>query len=256
MSGCVLDTDVLIAALDRQDPHHPAAAAAITAMIDGEIPLLLSLVNYAETLVKPAEREDTLRVAQDALRALGVRLIAPTTAIALDAARHRALNVSLADGFALATAQAHEASVATFDRRVRRALPKLGLRLSTALIDDKLAPVPKLTVYEKPTCTTCRKLHALLTERGIDFESVEYHVTGLTEDELRGLLRKMDAGPREVLRMREPLVNELGLGSPDVSDDELIAQMVKRPVLVQRPIVVNGDRAVLARPVERVLELL
>lgn len=113
-----------------------------------------------------------------------------------------------------------------------------------------------LTVYEKPTCTTCRKLHSLLTERGVDFESVEYHVTGLSEAELRELLRKLGVGPREVLRMREPLVKELGLDREEVSDEELIAQMVEHPVLVQRPIVVRGDRAVLARPVERVLELL
>ena len=133
MSGCVLDTDVLIAALDRRDLHHSAASAAVTALIDGEVPLLLSLVNYAEALVRPAERQDTLRIAQDALRAIGVQLIMPTAAIALDAARHRALKVSLADGFALATAQAYDASIATFGRRVRRVLPKLGLRLSPAL---------------------------------------------------------------------------------------------------------------------------
>lgn len=114
----------------------------------------------------------------------------------------------------------------------------------------------ELTVYEKPTCTTCRNLHALLTERGIDFESVEYHVTGLSEQELRELLRKLGTGPREVLRTREPLVKELGLDREDVSDEELIARMVEHPVLVQRPIVVRGERAVLARPVERVLELL
>ena len=116
--------------------------------------------------------------------------------------------------------------------------------------------VAELTVYEKPTCTTCRNLHALLTERGIDFESVEYHVTGLSERELRELLRKLGVGPREVLRTREPLVKELGLDRDDVSDEELIAAMVEHPVLVQRPIVVRGDRGVLARPVERVLELL
>ncbi len=116
--------------------------------------------------------------------------------------------------------------------------------------------MPTLTVYEKPTCTTCRKLHALLTERGVDFESVEYHVTGLTEPQLRELLGKLGAGPREVLRTREPLVKELGLEDPAVSDDQLIAKMVEHPVLVQRPIVVKGERAVLARPVERVLELL
>jgi predicted nucleic acid-binding protein len=130
LSGCVLDTDVVIAALDRRDSHHASAAAGIKAMIESDTPLLLSLVNYAETLVRPAEAEESLRAALDALGALGIRLIAPTPAIALDAARHRALNISLADGFALATAQARKASVASFDRRVRRALPNVGLELA------------------------------------------------------------------------------------------------------------------------------
>ena len=113
-----------------------------------------------------------------------------------------------------------------------------------------------LTVYEKPTCSTCRKLRALLDERGVEFESIDYHVTGVREDELRELLRKMGSGPGEVLRTREPLVAELNLDGPDVADDRLIAEMVRHPELVQRPIVVRGERALLARPVERVLELL
>lgn len=133
MSGCVLDTDVVIAALDRRDPHHPKAAAAIKAMSEEGVLLLLSLVNYAETLVRPAEDENTLRMARDALTTLGIRLVPPTRAIAVDAARHRALNISLADGFALATAQAHDAHVASFDRRVRRVLPKVGLDLAPQL---------------------------------------------------------------------------------------------------------------------------
>lgn len=257
MSDCVLDTDVVIAALDRRDLHHPAAVAAITAMIDSGTNLLISLVNYAETLVRPAEHEASLAVAQDAMRALGVRLIAPTPAIATDAARHRRLNISLADGFALATAQAHGATVATFDRRVRRALSRVGLQLAVELTEDRIEPVPKLTVYEKPTCSTCRNLRALLSERGVDFESVDYHVTGIEEGELRDILRKMgNSGPRDVLRMREPLVKELGLDRPEIGDDELIALMVEHPALVQRPIVVSGDRAVLARPIERARDLL
>jgi predicted nucleic acid-binding protein len=133
VSGCVLDTDVVIAALDRRDSHHEDAARAVKAMIDEGTPLLLSLINYAETLVRPAEAERSLRAAVDALGALGVKLIAPTPAIAIDAARHRALKISLADGFALATAQAHQASVASFDRRVRRALPRVGLELAACL---------------------------------------------------------------------------------------------------------------------------
>jgi arsenate reductase len=112
-----------------------------------------------------------------------------------------------------------------------------------------------LTVYEKPTCSTCRNLRTLLAERGVEFESVDYS-TGIEEGELRELLRKIGCGPREVLRLREPLVEELGLGDDGVSDDELIAQMVAHPALLQRPVVVNDDRAVLARPIERALELL
>jgi predicted nucleic acid-binding protein len=133
VTRCVLDTDVLIAALDRRDPHHAKAAMAIQQMSKGRIGLLLSLVNYAETLVRPAEDEHALMTARDALSALEIRLIAPTPTIAVNAARHRALNVSLADGFALASAQAHDAHVASFDQRVRRALPKIGLRLAPQL---------------------------------------------------------------------------------------------------------------------------
>jgi arsenate reductase len=114
----------------------------------------------------------------------------------------------------------------------------------------------RLTVYEKPTCTTCRKLASLLDERGIDFETVNYHVEGIGEERLRELLAKAGVPARHVLRVREPLVAELGLADPKVGEDELIAAMVEHPQLVQRPIVERGDRAVLARPVERVLELL
>lgn len=124
------------------------------------------------------------------------------------------------------------------------------------LREDRIAAVPTLTIYEKPTCSTCRGLRVLLTERGVDFESVDYHDTGIDESKLRELLRKMGSGPREVLRTREPLVRELGLDRLELSDDELIAQMVAHPALVQRPIVVCGEHALLARPIERVLELL
>jgi predicted nucleic acid-binding protein len=133
VSACVLDTDVVIAALDRSDAHHRAAARGVRAMIDQEFALVLSLINYAEVLVRPAEDERTLRVAIDAVTSLGIRLASPTPTIARHAARHRALGVSLADGFAMATAVAEEASLASFDRRVRRALPRAGLELSPLL---------------------------------------------------------------------------------------------------------------------------
>jgi arsenate reductase len=114
-----------------------------------------------------------------------------------------------------------------------------------------------LTIYEVRRCSTCQKLAALLAERGIDYEGVEYHETGLDEATIRSLLAKSGLTARDVLRVREPLVGELGLLEGDgVSDDELIAAMVAHPKLLQRPIAVRGDRALLARPVQRVLELL
>lgn len=118
-------------------------------------------------------------------------------------------------------------------------------------------PDSDLTIYEVSRCSTCQKLSALLAERGIEYEGVEYHETGLDEATIRSLLAKSGLTPRDVLRMREPLVQELGLLDGDgATDDELIAAMVAHPKLLQRPIAVRGDRALLARPVQRVLELL
>ena len=115
----------------------------------------------------------------------------------------------------------------------------------------------ELTVYEKRTCTTCRNLALLLEERGIDFDRVDYHVEPLSEDEIRELVRKTGGPARDLFRASEPVYAELGLGGREVvDDDEAIALMAKHTELMQRPVVVRGDRAVLGRPVERVLELL
>lgn len=111
-----------------------------------------------------------------------------------------------------------------------------------------------LTVYDVNTCTTCRDLARLLVERGVGFDSVEYHVAGLTEPELRSLLAKAGARAHDFLRARE--ATAVGLNAAALDDDALISAMVANPALVQRPIVVRGDRAVLARPVERALDLL
>ncbi|HEY5708332.1 MAG TPA: PIN domain-containing protein [Solirubrobacterales bacterium] len=133
MSACVLDTDVVIAALDRRDAHHEAAAVAFARMSEDETDLLLSAVNYAEALVRPAEDEGTLRAAVDAIASLRIRVVGPDAATARSAARFRGLGISLADGFALATAAAHDASVASFDKRVQRALGPAGLLLCESL---------------------------------------------------------------------------------------------------------------------------
>jgi predicted nucleic acid-binding protein len=119
---------VVIAALDRADAHHVAAARAFEHWAVGEVES-----NYAEALVRPAEDEGSLRAAVSAIAALGIRLLAPDAALARNAARHRGRGISLADGFALATAERSDAHVASFDKRVRPALRPAGLRLCQAL---------------------------------------------------------------------------------------------------------------------------
>ncbi len=102
-------------------------------MVDDDTPVLLSTANYAEALVRPAGNGTAFRAAVDAIDALGVELVPPTRAVARDAARLRGSSISLADGFALATARAHGASLALFDRRVRRALRAAGVALAPGL---------------------------------------------------------------------------------------------------------------------------
>lgn len=113
----------------------------------------------------------------------------------------------------------------------------------------------KITVYEKPTCTTCRNLNKLFEENGIDYKKVNYFIDELTEERLRELLEKANLSPFDVVRIKEPLVKELNI-SEKTAPDELIKLIVENPSILQRPIVEIGNRAVLARPVEKALELI
>ena len=114
----------------------------------------------------------------------------------------------------------------------------------------------KITVYQKPTCTTCRQVHAALKESGVDFDAVNYYVDPIPKTKLRELLRKMGLSPRELLRTKEPIYKTLRLGERDLTDDQIVDLMVKNPDLIQRPIVEKGSRAILARPAERLKEIL
>lgn len=113
----------------------------------------------------------------------------------------------------------------------------------------------KITVYEKPTWTTCRNLATLFRENNIDYDRVNYFIEPIGEEKLRELLKKADLKPFEVVRKNEAAFKELSL-SKDSSDDEVIRAIVENPSLLQRPIVEIGDRAVLARPAEKALELI
>lgn len=95
----------------------------------------------------------------------------------------------------------------------------------------------------------------LLKKEGLDFERVNYFVDPLDEITLREILSKAGLSPRDVLRTRDRVYSELNLDSDDVSDDVLLAALVEHPSLLQRPIIVRGDSAVLGRPIENVRAL-
>jgi|SRR3972149_3431076 len=113
-----------------------------------------------------------------------------------------------------------------------------------------------ITIYQKPTCTTCKQVHQILRESGVDFESVNYYLEPIPRKKLKSLVKKMGIPAKDLLRKKEPLYRELGLAEKELSDDAVIDLLVQHPDLIQRPIVEKGDRAILARPAETIRTIL
>ena len=112
------------------------------------------------------------------------------------------------------------------------------------------------TVWFNPSCSKCRGARDLLAEQGVDASYVEYLKDAPAREELvrvLGLLGFDD--PRQMMRTGEDIYRELGLAEVD-DGDALLDAMVEHPILIERPIVIRGDRAVIGRPPERLLELL
>jgi arsenate reductase len=114
----------------------------------------------------------------------------------------------------------------------------------------------KIVIYQKPTCTTCRQVHAALKESGVDFDAVDYYVDPIPKAKLKELLRKMGMAARDLLRTKEPIYKTLKIADGRLTDDEIVDLMVRHPDLIQRPIVEKGSRAIVARPAERLKEIL
>ena len=111
-----------------------------------------------------------------------------------------------------------------------------------------------VTIRRNPRCSKSRQALSLLEENGVSAEVVKYLETTPTENEIRALLKKLGIEPRELMRTKEELYQELGL--KEVTDsDRLIEIMAENPKLIERPVVIVGDRAVIGRPPEKVIEL-
>ncbi|RMD51227.1 MAG: arsenate reductase (glutaredoxin) [Ignavibacteria bacterium] len=114
----------------------------------------------------------------------------------------------------------------------------------------------KVTIYHKPTCTTSKKALKKLEEMGIDFDVVKYYETPFTKNKLKGLLKKAGLKPADILRKRAKEYKELDFKNKNYTQDEILSFLVDNPDLIERPIIEKGDKAILARPVEKIDEFL
>jgi arsenate reductase len=113
----------------------------------------------------------------------------------------------------------------------------------------------KVKLYYNPKCAKCREALCLLEEKGIEAEIIEYLKTPPTEKELKGVLKDLGLKPIDIIRTKEPLFIEKYKGKKK-SDAEWIKVMCKNPILIERPIAIEGNKAVVGRPPKKIIDLL
>jgi len=112
------------------------------------------------------------------------------------------------------------------------------------------------TIYHNPMCGTSRKTLEILQNEGVDLTVIEYLKTPPSRAELQRVYERAGITPRQGLRAKEPLAEELGLLDPGTSDDKILDAMMKHPILIERPLVETDKGARLCRPQEEVRGLL
>jgi len=112
-----------------------------------------------------------------------------------------------------------------------------------------------LSIYHNPRCGKSRQTLKIIKESGSEVEIIEYLKDTPSESELKSVLHKLGVSPREIIRKGEPIFKENYKGK-SFNDEEWIKILVKNPILIERPIVVKGDQAILGRPPENVTKLL
>ena len=114
----------------------------------------------------------------------------------------------------------------------------------------------EIIIYHNPRCSKSRQTLALLEENGVTPSIVEYLKTPPTHQQLDSLLRGLDKEPQELMRKSEAEYKEQNLADDTLNRDQLIDAMIKTPKLIERPIVIAGDKVVVGRPPENVLTIL
>lgn len=110
----------------------------------------------------------------------------------------------------------------------------------------------EIIVYEKPTCTTSRKVVKLLSEKEIDFDKINYYEKRFSKTKLNELLKIMNMKPSELLRKKGDAFKEIDFKNKKYTESQILDLMIQNPDLIERPIVQKGKKAILARPPETV----
>ena len=113
-----------------------------------------------------------------------------------------------------------------------------------------------ITIFHNPRCSKSRQTRQLIEDKGVSPEVVEYLKTPPSAAELAGILDMLGLEPRQLMRKHEAPYKKLALDDPELDRDQLIQAMVDNPILIERPIVIRGRRAVLGRPPENALDLI
>ena len=114
----------------------------------------------------------------------------------------------------------------------------------------------EITIYQKPTCSTCRNVIKLIEESGQPFTAINYYEEPFSKSKLKGLLKKAGLKSSDIIRKKEDIYKRLNLAQSQFTEDELLDIMIKQPDLIQRPLVQKGDHGILARPPETVKAIL
>ena len=113
-----------------------------------------------------------------------------------------------------------------------------------------------ITIYQKPTCTTCKEVHQILEEMNVDFDAVDYFTDPIPKAKLRELIQKLGVPVEELIRKKDQLFQDLRLGEKKLTEGQWLDLLAIYPDLLQRPIVEKGEKAIVARPARKIREFL
>lgn len=114
----------------------------------------------------------------------------------------------------------------------------------------------KVRIFHNPRCSKCRLTMDILDDKDVDVTVIEYLKQAPSYDELSEVLDLLGIEPRELMRKHEAPYKENDIDNPDLTHEQLIQLMIEHPILIERPIIINGNKATIGRPPEKVLDIL